>query len=171
MENTHWLKIIPYTFRNKFIKAIEIISDRLKTRPQTIIHNDLLPINIVSENRCNTDVLKIIDWGNAALGCYAHDLGRLVGDLKPHNGSFDYWVNKNWHKEILKTYYETINSFNGINLIWGNLLFDFKCAKLCNYAGIVMAHIKNDWSLSSWYEINLESVIDLSNEIVELKKK
>lgn len=151
---------LEWQLHKNILSAINIAANRLINRPQTIIHNDLLPINIFADN----DEVRFIDWGNTALGCYAHDLGRLLGDLK--NENVDYWIKSDWRQSILYTYYEAINGFGNMVLSWNDLQFDFQCAQFCNYASIVLAHLKNSWPLSQWYQVNLAALIDIANRII-----
>lgn len=124
--------------------------ERLIKRPFTLIHGDLLPINIVNNN----GEAFFIDWEIASLGCYAHDLGRLLGDIRDQQAK--YWVNPSWKRQILEGYYNSLSLNDDIE--WKDFIHDFDCACIWNYAEIVFVHLNNDWELTPWYHANVRAI-------------
>ncbi|WP_425448888.1 aminoglycoside phosphotransferase family protein [Dethiothermospora halolimnae] len=137
------------------INTLEYGLKRFHDGPKTLIHDDLLPINIIGKE----DNIKIIDWGFASIGCYSHDIGRLLGDYKNDKG--DLWVNKLWHKEILSVYYNGLCSSCREDISWEDFIIDYHCSKLWNYGDIVLSHIFNDWEVTDWYRLNFENMINI----------
>lgn len=124
--------------------------ERLLKRPVTIIHGDLLPINVI----VNNGEVYYIDWEVASVGCYAHDLGRLLGDIRDEKTR--YWINPSWKQPILKAYFDTLELKDKVE--WEDFVLDFDCACIWNCAEIVFAHLKNDWELTPWYHANVKAI-------------
>lgn len=125
---------------------------RLSVAPMTIIHDDLLPINIIAAG----GNIFFIDWATAGHGACVHDLGRLLGDLKDSRQS--YWVKPQWRQKILQVYYD--NKKNDRDYTFRDFRTDFQCACLWNYAEIIIAHLKNNWQRGDWYKANLQAIED-----------
>lgn len=182
-------------FSDHLIAVLQHSALLIAQRPKTVIHNDLLPINvIISANRNAT----IIDWGQVAYGFYAFDLGRLLGDLRNEQGS--YWVVPTLWESILSVYWKRLmehrlfcskgtifdecHTFSGERrsaienhklvcfdqITWDELLVDFHYGRLWNYAGIVFAHWKRDWPKSRWYKINLHAMEETAEWLGKLKQ-
>lgn len=141
------------------LRILEYAIKRLNKRPRTLIENDLLPINIMISDK----QIKIIDWGNAAVGIYTQDIGRLLSDFKDEKGT--YWVNNKWEQDILKVYFEGIKKNSLLELLMDEFMMDFNCSRLLNYAGIVFAHILNNWDASDWYKLNFKGMVNAISKI------
>lgn len=135
---------------SEIVNSIIMAGERLLKRPFTVIHDDLIPINMIVDN----NEVFFIDWELASYGCYAHDLGRLLGDLK--DDKEEHWVNPSWKQSILKAYYDAIQLED--KLEWKDFALDFDCACIWNYAEIVIAHLRNDWERSPWYHANVKAI-------------
>lgn len=146
------------------LNGLKYIANRLSKSPNTIIQNDLLPINIIS----NHGKPFVIDWEVSAIGCYADDIGRLLGDFK--NDAGEKWVSSEWENAILKSYFSTLSRTSVINLSMDEFLLDYQCSKVLNYAEIVFAHILNDWDFTDWYKLNFEAMVNGLNEILKNRK-
>jgi hypothetical protein len=143
----------------RILPALETAVARLGRRPQTIVHDDFLPINVLAHGESVT----IVDWGGTTKGCYAHDLGRLLGDLR--NERAPGWVQPRWHEAVLRAYHGAISGSVGDPPTWEELQLDVRCAKLWNYVEIVNAHWRNRWPRKPWYRANLEALIETSDAI------
>ncbi|WP_440896624.1 phosphotransferase family protein [Amphibacillus sp. Q70] len=66
-------------------EAYQPYLDRQQTIPLTFIHDDLLPINVLSEN----GEITIIDWGYGRLGSYAVDITRFYGFYSADKNSYE----------------------------------------------------------------------------------
>lgn len=146
----------------EIIRNLKFTAHRFENRPKTIIQDDLLPINIMTEQ----GKIKFIDWEYACIGCYSEDIGRLLGDFRNSRGK--HWVNNQWEEQILRCYYKSICN-NGLeNLTWDEFMLDFQCSKLWNYADIVYSHIINDWECGEWYELNYKNMMFIAKNIKKI---
>lgn len=142
-----------YNMTDDILSKVESIANYMMSRPQALIHRDLLPINIMKSN----NGVKIIDWESASIGCYAQDIGRLLYDFRNNNG--EYWVKKEYGANILDTYYIEVSNNDFYTINRDEFEIDVQCSKIMNYAGIVLAHIVNGWDSTEWYKLNLENMI------------
>ncbi|MTI49513.1 MAG: hypothetical protein FH761_16900 [Firmicutes bacterium] len=144
------------------IKVLKLAAKRLRGQPQVLIHDDLLPINIIN----NDKQIKFIDWEHACIGCYSQDIGRLLGDYKNDKGNL--WVDSRWEEDILATYCQSLCDESSFEISWNEFKIDYNCSKLWNYANIVLAHIIKDWKLTKWYYLNYNSMIEQIEKLKEL---
>ena len=135
----------------QYIETIKKSQKILSNTKITFTHGDLIPLNVVVSN--NDDV-KLIDWETGRKGPYILDLGRLLGDFNKTTT----WINESWEKDIIKTYYDSINQ-EIFKLTYERFLLDYECAKLDNYLRIVCAHKTRNWDRTKWYELNLNQLI------------
>jgi len=142
-----------YKITDEILKKIHYIIKKMNKRPQTLIHNDMLPINVMKDG----DNLKIIDWEHGAIGMYTSDIGRLLGDCKNDKG--EKWVNQQWEGYILKAYYMEISKSNNFTSTYKEFLNDYECSKLINFVGIVFAFVINKWEVTNWYKLNYEKML------------
>ncbi|MCM1989113.1 phosphotransferase [Oceanirhabdus seepicola] len=144
---------IKYKITDDILKKIDAIIRRMIKRPQTLIQNDLLPINVMKDG----NNIKIIDWEHGTIGIYTSDIGRLLGDCKNDNG--EQRVNKQWESDILNTYYMEISKSNHFTVTYEEFLNDYEYSRLINYVGIVFAFVINGWEVTDWYRLNLEKMV------------
>lgn len=144
--------------------GLKCITNRLSKSPNTIIQNDLIPINIISNYRKPV----FIDWEVLAIGCYTDDIGRLLGDFKNENG--EKWVSSEWEDAIVKAYFTTLSRTSVIDLSMDEFLLDYQCSKVLNYTEIVLAHILNDWDFTDWYNLNFEAMNNGLKDILRNRK-
>ncbi len=102
-----------------------------------------------------------IDWEFAAIGSYTQDIGRLLSDFKDKN--VELWVKREWEQDILDSYFDAINNESILGLSRDEFLLDYKCSRLLNYAGIVFAHVLNNWDITDWYKLNFKNMVDSIN--------
>lgn len=143
------------------LTALRDAADRLSSQPQTLIHDDLLPLNILARPGSAT----IVDWEMASKGCYAMDLGRLLGDLKSKDAEI--WIKPEHHRGILQAYHRELLERAHVSLPFDDLEYDVRCGQLWNYAVISLVHHKRGWKLSRWYERNLDAMIQLCRDLRE----
>ncbi len=124
----------------------------LLVAPKTVIHGDLLPINVI----IGEGNIFFIDWATAGYGACVHDLGRLLGDLK--DSRLSYWVRPEWRQTILQVYYDKRDYDKRYS--FKDFRTDFQFACLWNYGEIVIAHLKNNWQRGDWYKANLQALED-----------
>lgn len=148
-----------YNITEDILNKLKGIVKYMMSRPQTLIHRDLLPINIMKSN----SGVKIIDWESAAIGCYTQDIGRLLYDFRNSNG--EYWVKKEYEGSILDIYYIEVSNNDFYTINRDEFEIDVQCSKIMNYAGIGLAHIVNGWDKTEWYRLNLENMIKGLEEV------
>ncbi len=130
------------------------ITKRLSVTPLTVVHGDLLSMNILQDDH---GVARIIDWGSTMIASYALDLGRWLGDLR--NDTAVGWVTESWVEPVLRAYYERQCQLLGHTwTTWHRMLDDVTCGRCFNYLGIVLSHLKHDWSRDGWYQANLATL-------------
>ncbi len=140
--------------RQQLISLQADISTRLSDIPLTVVHDDLLSMNILHDDG---GAVTIIDWGTTMIGSYARDLGRWLGDLRNDNAAG--WVPEPWVEPVLRAYYEHQCQLLGDRWrTWDGMLEDVAYGRCLNYLVIVLAHLKNDWSRSVWYKANLAAL-------------
>ena len=130
------------------------ITRRLSDTPLTVVHADLLSMNILHDDY---GAVTIIDWDSTMIGSYARDLGQWLGDLRHDNAAG--WVPEPWVEPVLRAYYERQCQMLGDRWkTWVGMLEDFAYGRCFNYLVIVLSHLKHDWSRSGWYQANLTAL-------------
>lgn len=143
---------------NVVLKSQKILRDTYKT----FIHGDMIPLNMI----VSKEGVKIIDWEHGHMGPYILDVGRLLADYnidKP-------WINPQWEKDILKSYYHALIG-GGLAISYDKMFLDYQCARLDNYLGIVSAFKKRKWDKTKWYDLNLKQMILTIHRIDRLLNK
>lgn len=139
-------------------QLIALSFQRLKDSYQTLVHGDMIPLNMLVEE----EQVMIIDWECGKQGSYILDLGRLLGDYnidKP-------WVKKEWHESIANCYYQTLIDY-GMDISFSDFLCDCSCAKMYNYFGIVYAFKTREWEETPWFHLNVRLLKEAINEYRE----
>ena len=129
----------------------------------TVIHNDLLPFNIIDTG---TDKPLLTDFCSITISFPESDLGRLLGDINcKTEDSSDRYYPKKWFEELFKFYIDlrikANPKINGKD-VRRRVMFGM----LWNYAGIVESNIKdNDLEkFDKWVNrniIEMEKVVKL----------
>ena len=57
-------------------------------------------------------------------------------------------------------YYLNLHRYLDITIPLDRLMQDFQCARVVNYAEIVVAHLKPDWPQTPWYQVNLHALFE-----------
>ncbi len=140
-------KLADANITQKQINIIKESQEILKKSKSTLIHGDLIPLNIIVSFE---EDIKIIDWETGKRGPYILDIGRLLGDYNKTKP----WINVEWENDILKTYYDSLDK-DLFNMTYKQFLLEYQCSKLNNYLGIVSAHINKKWDRTEWYQLNL----------------
>lgn len=131
------------------VDTITKSQERLKNGFQTLIHGDMIPLNALrTENS-----VRILDWDTGKIGPYILDLGRLLGDFNVDIP----WVDPTWESDVLQAYHFTLSQ-KGFHFAYEELYLDFLCAKLHNYLGIVLSHLRNGLEKTAWYDLNLREM-------------
>ena len=131
------------------------VAEYLKKLPLTIVHDDLLSMNILRDG----DTVKVIDWGATVIGPYACDLGRWLGDLRHTKDRL--WVPHSWVDPILKAYYQRqCVRLGPAWRDWTEFLADFRYGRCFDHLVIVLSHMKHDWPREAWFEANLSALLE-----------
>lgn len=149
-------KLIDNEICKEYIEIIDMSQSVLENTYKTIIHGDMIPLNILITKK---DV-KIIDWEYGKVGPYILDIGRLLGDYNIDK----LWVNKQWEDKLLKTYFDNLRNSN-IKCTYNQFLLEYQCAKLNNYLRIIYAFKTRKWDRTEWYNLNLKELINTINII------
>jgi hypothetical protein len=129
------------------------IFDRLSTSRTTVIHGDLLSMNMIYDGHG----VRLIDWGATMIGHPAMDLGRWLGDLR-HAGTGG-WIPPQWERPILEAYYERLQERLGRGWnTWEGMREEYEWGKRLNYFDVLFSHIRNGWAKDRWYDANLAAL-------------
>lgn len=115
---------------------------------RSVIHGDMIPLNIISSE---TGV-KIIDWEHLSYSPYVLDISRLLGD---YNKTIK-WVDPKLEEHLLRRYFDNIEV--NLNLNFEEFILDYHCGVLENYLRILLAHKRNKWKETAWYDLNLRAL-------------
>jgi hypothetical protein len=135
------------------IMTLDRIASSLAATAPTVIHGDLLSMNILVAS----DRSVLIDWGASMIGSYAEDLGRWLGDLRHEDSSG--WVPREWVDPVLKAYFGRMGQLLGSDWnTWQRFEGQFIAGKCLNYLAIVVSHLRHGWDNARWYEANLSAL-------------
>ena len=136
-------------------RLTECVVEAIKTlgsMPQTVIHGDPLPNNVV----LGKDGPRFIDWGSTAVGPYAYDLARLLSVTR--DGYQKLLLSEEAQLTLVHHYRETRKALGKDQEDLTRIGREFTCGRICNYAEIVVAFLRHGWPRSPWYSANLESI-------------
>ena len=125
---------------------IKLILNTLNTdKNKTLIHDDLIPYNIIGS--------KIIDWEYGSIGCWALDIGRFFGDLDENN--YLYRINREFKERLVKEY----SDYMGFDIRYTEKMVLY--AEIYNYYQILASYHKHNLKKDTWYEKNFEMIMKL----------
>jgi len=137
-------------------RALQVINNNI----YTLIHGDMIPLNVIADKNS----IKLIDWENGKIAPYILDLGRLLGDYnidKP-------WLDQSWEKDLLTIYYTEFKKIGDVTITYEKFYIDYICEKFINYAEIVVAYKKRKWDIDDWYHLNMNLMINMTNELKKI---
>jgi Phosphotransferase enzyme family len=65
----------------RILRRHDVVADLLSSQPQTLVHNDLAPKNVIAETSANPARICLVDWEMAGVGCGLLDLVHLKHGL------------------------------------------------------------------------------------------
>ena len=143
------------THLNEIAQLQVIIAGRLRELPTTIVHDDLLSMNMLRDG----DTVRVIDWGATLIGPYACDLGRWLGDLRHARDRL--WVPHSWIEPILRFYYERQCARLGPAWRrWSDFEADYWYGRCHYHLAIVLSHMRHDWPREDWLHANLSALLE-----------
>jgi len=128
------------------IRLIKDSQEILNQSSKTLIHNDMIPLNIIMSDQG----VKFVDWELGKCGPYILDLGRLLSDYNKEKP----WINQNYLDDALAAYFQTIE----LDISFSQFRKEFQCARINNYLGIVRAFVIREWDKTDWYYQNVREL-------------
>ena len=129
----------------KFLPEIEKIFNLVEKRfyevPHTLIHDDLLPINVL----LNADKAYFIDWEYAKILPYFMDLGRFAF---VYNEKKEMFIPKTSAKAFLNSYYKKISQNSLFNISLKEFNLDVAISAFCQYV-LFCSFLKNETEFNS----------------------
>ncbi|MHA2037555.1 MAG: phosphotransferase [Promethearchaeota archaeon] len=151
-------------FKTVFSLYPQLISDRMKKKDITIIHNDAHFWNFFYPKDIDNEKLKacLTDWGTWGIGVGCQDLAFMIGIFLSLESKHPL------EKDLLKRYYNNLLKFGVENYSWDECYYDYKLLALLNIYRIIDwwrrgAPPKTWWPLfeSSMYTIEDLNCIEL----------
>ncbi len=107
--------------------VVSYVEHRFFEAPQTLIHDDLLPINVL----LNAEALWFIDWEYAEILPYFLDLGRFAF---VYDQSGDFFIPQESARAFLQSYYEKMQENSGFTISRKQFNLDTAVSAFCQYA-------------------------------------
>lgn len=166
-KNEEILSKLPGELFKKFHRVYQIYIRRYMEAPRTLVHGDLLLINIIQgENE-----VKIIDWELGHIGPYMTDLPKLLGDEIDGD---DIFISPEYHEELICLYYNEICENKNFHVEYEQYRMDillemFHQRILCVIGGVLENKAEKNETDQKRYYMNLERSNELAEEILNLK--
>lgn len=142
--------------------------ERLASIPQTFIHDDFLPINVVSDGVKTI----IIDWGYGRMGSYMTDVARFYAFYSPSRETagkgLTFLDDGNYVEMFLESYYENLTAGLAKELTKEQFEQDLQLEVLHQYL-LNISHLKtiNPQTISSeWETFFYQKAIDQASRLL-----
>lgn len=163
------LKLPPNSVLNQ---AYRLYLERRKNMPRTFVHDDLLPINVLSYK----GEITIIDWGYGRKGTYINDVARFHSFYSNQKDSyekgFSFLAEEKDREIFLNSYFDGLTGELKKQLSKEQFLFDVQLEMLNQYL-LNINHLKtiSSSSLSSeWETFFYEKATDQAELLLKCRK-
>lgn len=136
-------------------ETMQIVKERLKTAPKTLVHGDLFPTNVlINDNKC-----VIIDWAYAGAFPYFLDLGRFTGIVR-----LDTERMCKYETEVCNAYFEKMESV--LNLSYEEFMRDVYLGQFIECANYYQPPYPIFGSNNSKYNSAVKNRLDVLSKLI-----
>lgn len=135
-------------------QTLEALIARMRTCPRTLIHDDLLPINVQATDRG----LYFMDWQYCGEFPYFMDICRLLVHEKGELGSS---FSPQLRERAFRVYFDTLTESGRTSLTWETFQNDIRLGTIAELVSCLQQEDRSQWKDFLW---------DYYHTIVELSK-